>query len=203
MFATRSPQFYRERMSDPTRILIGCSGSVAAIKLEELVEQLLSAVSNSELRVIITEHARHFTPLKKSVEKVIYYTDEDEWKAWNKMGDNVLHIELGKWADVFVIAPLSANSLAKMANGLCDNLLTCTVRAWDMRKPLLFAPAMNTRMLQHPITRPQINSLVSFGYIEIPTVVKMLACGEKGDGAMASVNTIVDRVVASLKTSNT
>lgn len=63
--------------------------------------------------------------------------DEDEWHAWKAIGDPVLHIDLRRWADLMVIAPLSANTLAKLAGGLCDNLLTCVVRAWDFDKPLL------------------------------------------------------------------
>ncbi len=63
--------------------------------------------------------------------------DEDDWRSWKTVGDDVLHIELRRWADIMVIAPLSANTLAKVANGLCDNLLTCVVRAWDWQKLLL------------------------------------------------------------------
>lgn len=63
--------------------------------------------------------------------------DEEEWHSWQKKGDPVLHIELRKWADILIIAPLSANTLAKIAQGLCDNCLTSVVRAWDFSKPLL------------------------------------------------------------------
>lgn len=63
--------------------------------------------------------------------------DEDEWRAWQAVGDPVLHIELRRWADVYVVAPLSANTLAKLANGLCDNLVTCVARAWDFQRPML------------------------------------------------------------------
>ena len=72
------------------------------------------------------------------------------------------------------------------------------MRAWDVNKPLIFAPAMNTRMYEHPLTRPQIDSLIQLGYTEIPTVVKRLMCGEEGDGAMASTDTIVTKVLATL-----
>lgn len=63
--------------------------------------------------------------------------DKDDWTSWRSKGDAVLHIELRRWADLFVVAPLSANSLAKMAHGLCDNLVTCVGRAWDFSRPLL------------------------------------------------------------------
>lgn len=73
-------------------------------------------------------------------------TDKDEWESWKLKGDKVLHIELRKWAHIMLIAPLSANSLAKISNGLCDNLLMSIVRAWDFNKPFIVAPAMNTYM---------------------------------------------------------
>lgn len=63
--------------------------------------------------------------------------DDDEWHEWGKVGDPVMHIELRRWSDVFVIAPLSANTLAKLANGMCDNLVTCVARAWDFQRPLV------------------------------------------------------------------
>ena len=86
---------------------------------------------------------------------------------WNKRTDPVLHIDLRKWANAFLIAPLSANSLAKISNGLCDNLLTLVCRCWDMRKdeserlriPLIVCPAMNSLMWDHPITMKQIEVL--------------------------------------------
>ncbi|KAF6016589.1 hypothetical protein EB796_025107 [Bugula neritina] len=180
------------------KILIGCCGSVATVKLKPLLAALQSGVPDVVIKVILTEHAQHFAQVEDSTNVLQYYTDADEYKTWKKMGDDVLHIELRKWADIFIIAPLSANSLAKISNGLCDNLLTCVVRAWDPKKPLLFAPAMNTLMLQHPITQPQINVLVSWGHIEIPTCSKKLACGDVGYGAMAEVDTIAEKVIQHL-----
>ena len=74
------------------------------------------------------------------------------------------HIEQRAWADLFLIAPLSANTLAKLSTGQCDNLLTCVARAWDFTKPIVAAPAMNTHMWTHPITRPQLDTLAEWGY---------------------------------------
>ncbi|XP_071424925.1 phosphopantothenoylcysteine decarboxylase-like [Pithys albifrons albifrons] len=105
----------------------------------------------------------------------------------------ILHIELW-WADLMVVAPLDANTLAKVANGICDNLLTCVIHAWDLSKPLLFCPAMNTAMWEHPISAQQVEQLKGFGYTEIPCVVKKLVCGDEGRGAMAEVRTILERV---------
>nr|XP_033491038.1 phosphopantothenoylcysteine decarboxylase-like isoform X2 [Epinephelus lanceolatus] len=137
-------------------VLVGVTGSVAALKLPLLVSQLL--------------------PLPG---------------LWTQRSDPVLHIELRRWADLFVIAPLDANTLGKIASGICDNLLTCVVRAWDISRPLLFCPAMNTAMWQHPITAQQVSRLTEFGYVEIPCIAKKLVCGDEGKGAMAEVSTIV------------
>ena len=111
------------------------------------------------------------------------------------MGDPILHIELRNWADMFVIAPLDANTLAKLAYGLCDNLLTCIARAWDTKnKPLLFCPAMNTLMWNHPSTKKNIDIVKNYGCFEIAPISKRLACGEEGMGAMANVEDIVQNV---------
>lgn len=139
--------------------------------------------------MIATEHAQHF--FKKQELSVPVYTDADEWENWSSLQDPVLHIELRRWADVMLIAPLDANSLAKIANGICDNLLTCVVRAWDTKRPLLFAPAMNTFMYEHPLTAMHIDTLKRFGYLEIPCIRKKLACGDIGYGAMAEVSSLV------------
>eukprot|EP01106_Pelomyxa_sp_JSP_P005529 TRINITY_DN18750_c0_g1_i1.p1 TRINITY_DN18750_c0_g1~~TRINITY_DN18750_c0_g1_i1.p1 ORF type:complete len:165 (-),score=53.17 TRINITY_DN18750_c0_g1_i1:61-516(-) len=127
-------------------------------------------------------------------------TDSDEW-LWRKIGDPVLHIELRKWADVFVIAPLSANTLAKLANGLCDNLVTSVARAWDISKPLCVAPAMNTLMWKNPFTAQHLSTLVSMlGATVIPPISKVLACGDSGEGALADVGTIATVVMQQAQT---
>jgi len=180
-------------MSKPAKnVLIGCTASVATIKLPILVEKLKAHGFN--VKVIVTERAKHFFDPKELPQDVQLLTDEDEWKAWQKRGDPVVHIDLGKWADLMVIAPLDANSLAKISHGMCDNLLLCTVRAWDFTKPLLFCPAMNTRMYDHPLTSQQIDVLRSWGYIEVPSISKTLMCGDTGNGAMAEVGTIVEYI---------
>ncbi|KAM4676102.1 phosphopantothenoylcysteine decarboxylase isoform 2-T2 [Discoglossus pictus] len=148
--------------SPPNRaahVLIGVTGSVAALKLPLLVSGLLQIPG-----------------------------------LWTQRSDPVLHIELRRWADLMLLAPLDANTLGKVSGGICDNLLTCVVRAWDLKKPLLFCPAMNTAMWNHPITAQQIAQLCSFGYTEIPCIAKKLMCGDEGLGAMAEVDTILDKV---------
>lgn len=177
------------------KILIGATGSVASIKVPELIDLLKLSITNAEIKVIATEHAKDFFSVNHIADKVCsFYDDNNEWDMWKKLGDPVLHIELRRWADVLVIAPADANTMAKMANGICDNLLTCVVRAWDCRKPLLYCPSMNTLMYEHPLTRKHQAVLKEFGYVEIPCVTKMLACGDNGIGAMASVRTIVTSI---------
>ncbi|XP_043979673.1 phosphopantothenoylcysteine decarboxylase [Gambusia affinis] len=173
------------------RVLVGVTGSVAALKLPVLVSALLQ-LPGVDVRVITTEHAKHFyNPSDVSVK---IYTDKDEWELWTDRSDPVLHIELRRWADLLIIAPLDANTLGKIASGICDNLLTCVVRAWDTSRPLLFCPAMNTAMWMHPITAQQVSRLKEFGYVEIPCISKKLVCGDEGKGAMAEVSTIVSAV---------
>ncbi|XP_050684514.1 phosphopantothenoylcysteine decarboxylase isoform X2 [Leptidea sinapis] len=144
------------------------------------------------LHIITTEHAKHFFDINRL--KCDTYEDAVEWSTWRKLGDSVMHIELGKLADLMVIAPLDANTLAKISVGICDNILTSTLRAWDLKKPVLFCPAMNTRMWEHPVTSIQIGVLKGWGYEEIPPISKTLACGDTGVGAMAEVHTIVERI---------
>lgn len=169
-------------------ILVCVTGSVAALKLPHLVSQLLQ-LPGVDVKVVTTEHAKHFYNASEVPVKI--YSDKDEWELWTQRSDPVLHIELRRWADLLVIAPLDANTLGKIASGICDNLLTCVVRAWDTGRPLLFCPAMNTAMWQHPITAQQVSRLVGFGYVEIPCIAKKLVCGDEGKGAMAEVSTIV------------
>ncbi|XP_013792078.1 phosphopantothenoylcysteine decarboxylase-like [Limulus polyphemus] len=192
-------------MSQTANILIGVTGSVAALKLPLLVRQLQAVKLPKfpelriNLQVVTTERALHFYPLDEVKDLVNVLRDEDEWRTWQKMSDPVLHIELRRWADVLVVSPLDANTMAKISSGICDNLLTCVVRAWDMKKPLVFCPAMNTHMWDHPITVTQIEKLKELGYIEVPCVAKKLACGDSGYGAMAEVPTIVETVVKHLQ----
>jgi phosphopantothenoylcysteine decarboxylase len=154
----------------------------------------------AEVRVVSTHNAQHFWKETDLPSDVRVYRDADEWSTWSKMGDEVLHIELRKWADLFVIAPLDANTLGKIANGQCDNLLTCVARAWDVEAgTMVVAPAMNTLMFSHPITKQQLDILTGWGIVVLPTVAKKLACGDVGDGAMAEYQTIVDYVMKAVE----
>jgi phosphopantothenoylcysteine decarboxylase len=150
------------------------------------------------------------------------HRDEDEWPGrdsgrFYQREDPVLHIELRRWADLLSIAPLDANTLAKLVCGLADNCLTCVWRAWDPARPVVLAPAMNTFMWEHPLTGRHLRqlaedagliapsdfnleSLVEFMNVNcarlhiVPPVSKRLACGDVGVGAMADVTEIVTAV---------
>lgn len=199
-------------------ILLAASGSVATIKLP-LIARALAQHESVSVRILVTHNAQAFLqgqsveqPVLRELANIdgvdgIYY-DEDEWsKPWVR-GDKILHIELRRWAHLLLIAPLSANTLAKMANGISDNLLTSVIRAWDttglidMRKKyIMIAPAMNTAMWKHPITKKQLNSIQQdYAEGEDSTVLllrpieKELACGDTGDGAMMDWRQIVGHV---------
>ncbi|KAK3225174.1 hypothetical protein Dsin_005036 [Dipteronia sinensis] len=173
------------------RILLAASGSVAAIKFANLCHCFSEW---AEVRAVATRPSLHFIDKAAIPKDVIFYTDEDEWSSWSKIGDGVLHIELRRWADIMVIAPLSANTLGKIAGGLCDNLLTCIVRAWDYNKPLFIAPAMNTFMWTNPFTERHLMTIDELGITLIPPVTKRLACGDHGNGAMAEPSLIYSTV---------
>ncbi|KAL5963062.1 putative phosphopantothenoylcysteine decarboxylase [Taenia solium] len=139
----------------------------------------------------------------KSQIEVPVYVDADEYASWKKRGDPVLHIQLRDWADVFLIAPLSANTLAKIAGGLCDNLLTCVARAWYFaktapthpRKVGIFAPAMNTSMWESPLTSIQVDILCNtLNWTMIDPIHKTLMCGDFGQGAMEEPHRIAEFV---------
>jgi phosphopantothenoylcysteine decarboxylase len=232
-------------------VLIGATGSVAAIRVPDLFNALLAA--GHAVKIVATDAATYFfdpasiqterpetvpvpTPLEPAYTDVapspqpvrernpsLVILDADEWPGRElgkryERGDSVLHIELRKWADVFVIAPLDANTLAKLAVGLCDNCLTCVWRAWDPTKPVVLAPAMNTQMWQNPFTRRHLKAIAAdagaahipmhlddhqlIAQINdrsktlriVPPIVKTLACGDTGIGALADLSEIVEAV---------
>ena len=137
-------------MNSKPNILFCVTGSVATIKVYEL-SKLLQQFAN--VKVCCTQASTHFFDkkrLKLECNNVEIFGDEDEWNGWKKRGDPILHIELRKWADIMIIAPLDANTLAKISNGICDNLISCVFRAWNFannNKKIFVAPAMNTLLL--------------------------------------------------------
>lgn len=176
------------------RILLGVTGSVAALRTPVLVAELQAA--GHAVRVAATQSSLHFFD-PEELPSGMLYRDADEWPAARyQRGARVLHIELRNWADVLLIAPLDAHTLAKIALGLCDNLLTCVARAWDHDKSIVLAPAMNTHMWEHPATArhlAQIEADHAAGAVTIiGPITKTLACGDTGLGGMAEVPEIVE-----------
>jgi phosphopantothenoylcysteine decarboxylase len=174
------------------KLLIGITSSIAAYRLPNIISMLRK--KDVIIKTIVTERAKSFVaPQALAVmSQNPCLTDEDEWNY----KDNVLHIELAKWCDAMLIAPLTANTLAKISNGLCDNLLTSTVRALG-ETPLLLAPAMNTRMWENPITAEQIGTSKKYYNVTVvPPIEKQLADGDSGMGALAEDETIINAVLA-------
>lgn len=161
-------------------ILIAVTSSIAIYKSLELIRLYIKAGAN--VKVIMTESSKKFiTPLTfEAISQNQVLCEESE--SWDK---NSLynHIDIGKWADIFVIAPATANTINKLANGIADNLLTQTALAYPRVK--LIAPAANTNMLKNPITQASLKMLKLCNFEIISSVVKELVCKDVGDGAMA------------------
>jgi len=182
-------------------ILVAATGSVASVKIPLIVKSLLTC-KNVEVQVITTKTGLKFFDADKLRTQlgVKVWEDEDEWVYWHEVSDPVLHIELRRWAHLMLIAPLSANTLTALALGICDNLLTNTIRAWDPTRPILVAPAMNTYMYNHPITKKQLKFIKDeMQWVEVIwPIEKVLACKEVGMGGMAEWGDCVGRVVKKL-----
>lgn len=210
-------------------VLLGVTGSVAAIHTGLLFDELTTA--GHAVKVVATSAATYFFDVAclgghdGQRNRKIVILDEDEWPGRGtgrlyERGDEVVHIELRRWADLLLIAPLDANTLAKLACGLCDNCLTCVWRAWDRARPVVLAPAMNTLMWEHPLTRRHLSQLAEdagacqvppelplaqvMNWINshcaklqlVPPVSKRLACDDVGVGGLADRAHILDVVKA-------
>ncbi len=180
-------------MLNQKNIILGVCGSIAAYKSALLVRALIKAGAN--VKVILTADACNFiTPLTlATLSKNPVYTQyfEAETGVWSN------HVELGLWADYLVIAPASANTIAKMANGICDNLLTAVYLS--AKCPVLFAPAMDLDMWRHESTRENIAQLQNFGNTIIAPNNGELASGLFGEGRMAEPDEIITFLIAYIK----
>lgn len=209
-------------------VLLGVTGSVATIHTPLLFEALEQA--GHAVKIVATKPSLYFFDATAIASenghrnRNAVILDEDEWpgQAYQR-GDAVLHIELRRWAEIFVIAPLGANSLAKFACGLADNCLTCVWHAWDRARPVILAPAMNTLMWEHPVTLRQFRQLAAdfgldadssldldaslawinaakIGMTIVPPISKRLACDDVGIGAMAERTEILEAIERALFT---
>jgi phosphopantothenoylcysteine decarboxylase len=197
------------------KILLGLTGSVATTIAPKIVKAMEEVKGAEAVAVVMTEKAQMFMPAdelrgRTYENRVKVYTEQDEWEwkdkpssdpqtaidnmhlgprcQWQK-GDPVLHIELAKEFNVLVIAPATANTIAKMTYGIVDNLLLSVYAAWR-GGPVIIAPAMNTYMLDSQAVRDNIRTLERRGVIVIPPAEKTLACGDVGKGALADVEII-------------
>jgi phosphopantothenoylcysteine decarboxylase len=183
-------------------VILGVSGSVAAIYTPQLYGELVQA--GHAVKIVATKAALYFfdsaviEPIDGQRNKTVVILDEDEWPGERyERGDPVLHIELRRWADVLLIAPCDANTLAKLALGITDNCLTCVYRAWDLARPIVLAPAMNTLMWEHPATArhlAQITADLRGSLRIVAPISKQLACDDVGIGAMAERAEIVAKM---------
>lgn len=189
--------------NDCMHILLAATGSVATIKIPLIIGKLKQIYKDkAEIQLIVTSSAENFLKGVKIPSDVKVWRDKEEWVSRRPgiKSDSFLHATLRKWADILVIAPLSANTLAKIANGICDNLLTSVIRSWNPAIPILVAPAMNTHMYTNPMTKKHLALIKEeFGFIEtLKPVEKVLVCGDIGMGGMREwadiVQVLIDRL---------
>lgn len=175
-------------------ILLAVTGSISAYKAADLTSQLTKL--GHQVKILMTPAATAFiTPLtlqvlSKQAVLVEVMTEDDPKK--------IQHIDLGKEADLFLVAPASANTIAKLAIGLADNMVTSTALALPQGTKKILAPAMNTKMLEHPATQRNLKLLQDYGYQIIQPRHATLACGDQGSGALASIETILTTIQESL-----
>ncbi|MBN1509435.1 MAG: phosphopantothenoylcysteine decarboxylase [Sedimentisphaerales bacterium] len=170
-------------------ILLGVTGGIAAYKVVDLASKLTAG--GAHVRTVMTKSACRFVGPKsfETVTGAPVYTS-----LWNDPEDRKgAHIVLADWADVVVVAPASADILGKMANGICDDLLsTALCTCWA--RPMLFAPAMNTRMWENPAVQRNVASLREMGVRMVGPAIGRLACGDEGIGRMAEPKDILTAI---------
>jgi len=180
-------------MAQKKHVLLGVTGSIAAYKAAELVRLMI--IREWEVSVVMTRAATEFVSeltfrtLSRNPVAVEMFAERETWRPE--------HIALADWADVYLIAPCTANVVAKLAHGLADDLLTCTALA--TRAPLLIAPAMNEKMWEHPATQANVATLKARGVRIVEVGEGELACGYEGRGRMAAPETILQAVMEALK----
>lgn len=178
-----------QKMLSGKKIVLGITGSIAAYKTASLVRMLIK--QGAEVQVVMTDAAKEFvTPLTlATLSKKPVYTSF----VLNTHGQWANHVELALWADCILIAPASANTIAKMAYGLCDNLLTAIYLS--AKSQVFVAPAMDLDMYAHPTTKRNLTTLKSFGNVVLPVGNGELASGLSGEGRMLEETEIVNHLV--------
>ncbi|KAG0672643.1 flavoprotein super protein [Maudiozyma exigua] len=194
--------FFEKEDDKKFHILIGATGSVATIKIPLIIDKLFKIYTPEKvsIQLIVTKPAEHFLNGLKISSKVKIW--REEYAIADTNNDMMLFHELRRWADILLIAPLSANSLAKLANGICNNLLTSVFRDWTISgAPVLVAPAMNTFMYMNPMTKRHYSAIEeNFPVVEIlKPVEKVLICGDIGMGGMREWSDIVEIVRLRIK----
>ena len=173
-------------------IVLGVTGSIAAYKIANLASMLVKL--NADVHVIMTQNATHFiTPMTFETltnNKCIVDTFDRNFNF------DVKHVSLAKRGDLFLVAPCTANVIGKVANGICDDMLTTTIMA--TKAPVLFSPAMNTGMWENPVLQDNLKNLQHYGYHVIEPVVGRLACGDTGSGKMPSEETLLEHILLHL-----
>lgn len=177
-------------------VLFKVTGSIAAYKSAYVISKLVQAGCN--VKVVASEYALKFigTATLEGLSGNPVYTDS--FAPTQVMS----HIHLVQWADVTVLAPATANTINKLANGISDSLLTSLFLAHDWSKPYLIAPAMNSKMYSHPATQESINKLRNWGVTILPTEVGYLACGDVGEGKLLNPDLIFDEVMKAYASKN-
>jgi len=171
-------------------ITIAITGSIAAYKAADLVSNLKK--QGHSVTVLMTQAATAFIqPLTLQVlsQNIVHLDVMQE-----PYPDKVNHIELGKETDLFIVVPATANTIAKLAHGFADNMVTATALALPHFVPKLLAPAMNTKMYDHPATQANLKTLENYGYTIISPKDSLLACGDTGHGALADLETILQEI---------
>lgn len=168
-------------------VLLGVTGSIAAYKSCEIVRQLQK--KGAKIRVCLTPSAKEF------VGEITFraLTGEDVLSTWKDGKTGLEHIFWARWADAFVIAPATANTIAKISTGIADNFVNSVALAYD--KPIIFAPAMNTYMYKSPQTQENIKKLKRWGHIFVEPSEGELACGEEGEGKLAEIEDIITQIL--------
>ncbi|MGB0582778.1 MAG: flavoprotein [Limisphaerales bacterium] len=178
-------------MSDPANIVLGVTGSIAAYKAVDIASQLTKL--EHSVRVVMTKDAQRFVtdiPFKTMSRNPVVtdlYDEEEGWKP--------THIRFADEADLLLIAPATANCLAKLAHGLADDALTCTALALNPDAKLVIAPAMNGKMWSHVATEANVELLKQRGAVFLGPSEGMLSCGYEGVGRLMDVDEIVANVV--------